>query len=204
MWYVCFGRIRTIPNPAKPRLKAGRVYRTRDLAPWGKNASRLARRLTRDGQLVRLGHGLFSRPRRGRFGTVPPSDEESMRAFLDGGPFVFTGPDRWNTLGLGTTAVFPMPLLYNTKRSGTFDIGGRRFRLRRVAFPTRPSREWFVVDLFENAAEAGSSRAELTQALTSALRRGAFEPERLREMATRYGTRATSQLIESALNRAAA
>jgi len=193
-----------MPSLAQPRLKAGRVYRTRDLAPWGKNASRLARRLTRDRQLVRLGHGLFSRLRHGRFGTVPPSDDEMMRAFLNGAPFVFTGPDRWNALGLGTTAVFPMPLLYNTKRSGTFRIGGRTFRLRRVAFPKQPSPEWFVVDLFENAAEAGSSREQLTQALTSALRRGTFEPKRLREMATRYGTRATSQFVESALDRAAA
>src|SRR3990170_8802520 len=80
-------------------------------------------------------HGLFVHPRRGRFGVVPPSDEELLRAFLCGAPFVLTGPDRWNALGLGTTAVFAAPLVYNTKRSGTFELGGRRFVLRRVAFP---------------------------------------------------------------------
>jgi hypothetical protein len=55
-----------------------------------------------------------------------------MRAFLDGGPFVFTSPERWNALGLGSTAVFAAPLVYNTKRSGAFELGGRRFVLRRV------------------------------------------------------------------------
>ena len=45
-----------------------------------------------------------------------------MRAFLDGGPFVFTGPERWNALGLGTTAMFAVPL-YITKRDGTFAFG---------------------------------------------------------------------------------
>ena len=86
-----------------------------------------------------LAHGLFAQLRRGRFGPVPPSDDEVMRAFLDGGPFVFTGPDRWNALGLGTTSLFAAPLVYNTKRSGTFDLGGRRYVLRRVAFPSASS-----------------------------------------------------------------
>ena len=33
--------------PAQPELKAGRAYRTRDLAPWGRNPARLAQRLVR-------------------------------------------------------------------------------------------------------------------------------------------------------------
>ena len=41
-----------------------------------------------------------------------------MRTFLDGGPFVFTGAERWNALGLVSTAAFAAPLVYNTKRSG--------------------------------------------------------------------------------------
>ena len=61
--------------------------------------------------------------------------------------------------------------------------------LRRVAFPPNPPPEWFVVDLFENADQAGASRAELAAALTRALGRGTFKRERLREMAKRYGPR---------------
>jgi len=37
--------------------------------------------------------------------------------------------------GAGITALFAAPLVYNTKRSGTFELGGRKFVLRRVAFP---------------------------------------------------------------------
>ena len=139
---------------SQPQLRPGRAYRTKDLAAWSANAPRLAKRLVREGQLVPLAHGLFVHPRRGRFGDVPPTDEEVMRAFLDGGRFVFTGPERWNALGLGSTAMFATPLVYNTKRSGTFELGGRRYVLRRVAFPDRPTAEWFVIDLFENAKDA--------------------------------------------------
>jgi len=158
----------------------------------------------REGALVPLAYGLFAHPKRGRFGAVPPDDEELMRAFLGGQPFVFTGPERWNALGLGSTALFAMPLVYNTKRSGTFDLGGRRFLLRRVAFPRNPTPEWFVVDLLEHADQAGASRADLAAALGRALARRAFDRSRLRAMAREYGTHPTQALVESALAAGAA
>lgn len=183
--------------PAEPQLESGRVYRTRDLAAWGLNAPRLAKRLVREGKLLPLAHGLFAHPKRGRFGVVPPSDEELMRAFLGGSPFVFTGSDRWNALGLGTTAAFAAPTVYNTKRSGTFNFGGRRFVLRRIAFPENPPPEWFVVDLLEHADEVGASRSELSVSLAKAMARGIFSRERLLEMAKRYATKPTQALVAS-------
>ena len=184
---------------AKPDLEPGRVYRTRDLAAWGANATRLARRLMRTGHLVQLGHGLYAHPRTGRFGAVPPSDEEVVRAFLDGGPFVITGPERWNTLGLGATALFARPLVYNTKRTGEFSFGNRRLRFRRVAFPPEPTAEWFVVDLIEHAEQAGVARATLASGLAAAMSRGRFDRERLLDMARKFGTRRTLAFIECIL-----
>jgi hypothetical protein len=185
---------------ARPQLTPGRVYRTRDLQRWSANAPRLAKRLVRDRALVPLGRGLFFHPKAGHFGRVPPSDEELLRGFLDGTPFVVTGPERWNALGLGTTAVFAAPLVYDHKRSGFFVLGGRPFDLHRRAFPKSPSPEWFVVDLFENADQAGASRAELTSALARALMRSAFDRQRLTEMAQRFGTKTTQRAIWEALS----
>ena len=182
-------------------LKPGRVYRTRDLSRWGANAPRLAKRLVREGKLTPLAHGLYAHLRKGRFGAVPPRDEELMRGFLDGSPFVFTGPDRWHSLGLGTTGLFSSPLVYNAKRSGTFDLGGRRFVLRRVAFPEKPTPEWFVVDLFENAQSAATSPEVLADALRRAMARGAFDPERLRDAARRFGSRRTQALVEASFDK---
>lgn len=184
---------------AAPHLTPGRVYRTREFARWGANAPRLAKRLVREGELLPLAHGLFVHPKKGRFGEVPPTDDELMRSFLDDTPFVFTGPDRWNALGLGSTSLFATTLVYNTKRSGTFDFNGRRFALRRVQFPKKPTPEWFVVDLLENAEKASVSRAELGQALERALARRAFDGEKLQEMAALYGTKSTQALVNAAL-----
>ena len=151
-----------------------------------------------------LAHGLFAHPKRGRFGVVSPSDEEILRAFLDDTPFVFTGPERWNALGLGSTAIFAMPLVYNTKRSGMFELGGRKFLLRRVAFPEVPPPEWYVVDLVEHADQAGVARSTVMKALTVAVANGRFDRNKLRAMAERYATRVTRALVESAIHPSAA
>lgn len=186
------------PFPSLP-LRRGRVYRTRDLSQWSANPTRLAARLVERGVLQRLAHGLYVRPAESRFGPVPPTDEALLRAFLGGSPFVITGPAVWNALGLGTTAVHADTLVYNTKRTGTFELAGRTFRLRRVAFPRNPPKEWFVVDLLEHAAEASASRAELTQAAAAALQAGRLDSERLRNMAARYGSKAVQALLKPIL-----
>jgi len=48
---------------------------------------------------------------------------------------------------------------------GRLILGGRPFEFRRVAFPDESTAEWYVVDLFESAARAATSRANLTQHL---------------------------------------
>jgi hypothetical protein len=182
-----------------PHLKPGRVYRTSQLAAWSANAPRLAKRLVREGKLLPLAHGLYAHLAQSRFGPVPPEDAELMRAFLDDEPFVFSGPDRWNALGLGTTALHAMPTVYNTKRSGIFKFGRRQFILRRVAFPKKPSREWYVVDLFEHADQAASQPELLAQALAMRLKQGHFDRKKLKEMAEAYGSKKTLALILACL-----
>lgn len=179
-----------------PNLQTSRVYRTEDFARWGKNPSRLARRLVREGKLKRLAQGLFFRPRRGRFGEVPPTEEDLLRAFLKGEPFLLTGPERWNRLGLGSTGLFSRRLVYNTKRSGEFDLGGMKFLLRRVPFPRNPTSEWFVVDLIENHDMAGVSLGEIEELLAEALATGRLDPGRLLDAAEDYGTERTRALVE--------
>ena len=188
----------------KVPLDAGTVYRTAWLRRWGENPTRLAQKLEQRGLVQRLGHGLFYAPRKSRFGEVPPSDEALLDAFLDGTPYVITGPNRWNALGLGSTALFAHPLVYNTKRTGTFKMGNRTFDLRRVAFPAGPAPEWFVIDLLRNADAAGVEHAALVRGLAARLRDGAFEPERLFEMAARFGGPRELDSVQQAIETAGA
>lgn len=180
-----------------PELEVGRVYRTLQLRAWGANPTRLARRLEANGTLVSLGYGLWLAPRMTRFGRAPATDEVLLDAFLDGTPWVKTGPVAWNALGLGTTSLFAHPLVYNGKRTGRFVIGGRTFDLRRQTFPVNPPKEWFVVDLLRHTDASGVDREQVVRAL-AACREG-FDAVVLRDMAARFGTRKEQDALARAL-----
>lgn len=170
-------------------LTPGTVFRTAALRRWGHNPTRLAQRLEREGRVQRLGHGFLYVPRETKFGLAAPSEEALLDALLDGAPHLVTGPVRWNALGLGSTALHVHPLVYNTKRTGTFTVGGRTFELRRVAFPREVTAEWFVVDLLRHADSVGLDRADLARHLVAALTRARFDGERLLDMADQFASR---------------
>lgn len=187
---------------AQPKLVPGRAYRTQELRAWSANPTRLARRLVREGKLREAAHGLFYVPVKSRFGKAPASEVQILRGFLGDSPFVITGPPIWNALGLGTTAMFSSTLVYNRKRTGEFTFDGRHFLLRRVYFPKKPSPEWFVIDLLQHHDMAGVSLDDLSDRLLATLREGRWDRDRLREMASRYGTRATRDVVERCLDEA--
>jgi hypothetical protein len=191
-----------MPAAAEPKLKPGRVYRTQEFLRWGRNATRLVRRLERLKLLLPLGHGLYFRPEQSRFGPVPPADEEVVRGFLKDAPFLLSGSSRWNALGLGSSAVAAEQLVYNTKRSGTFRFGNRIYRFRRVRFPRNPTPEWFAVDLLQNHEMAGVGLGQLREGLERAIRTGRLRAQRLRESAGRYGTRRTRSLVDDVVRAA--
>jgi hypothetical protein len=88
-----------------------------------------------------------------------------------------------------TPTGFAVPLVYNTKRSGSFTFGNRRFLLRCVAFPENPPTEWFVVDLFEHAEQAATSPTDLAEALAPTLAQDRVDRARLLELARCFGSR---------------
>lgn len=184
-----------MPARRHVHLDPGKVYRTAHLAAWAANPTRLAGRLQEEGRLQKLSHGLFYAPVKSRFGVVPPSDEALLNAFLDGTPWLVTGPPRWNALGLGSTQMFSSALVYNTMRSGKMTVGGRTFQLRRVAFPVEPPAEWFVVDLLKNAESVGLTHADVEPRLRTALEQERFFQTKLVEMASLFGRRSEQDLV---------
>jgi hypothetical protein len=130
---------------------------------------------------------------------VPPSRDEILRAFFDGNPYLVTGSTAWNSLGLGSTAVFAVPLVYNTTRTGDVEIAGKKFSLRRVRFPDNPSPEWFVVDLMRNREMAGVDLATLERNLAQTIRAKRFDKRRLCTMASVYGTREVQEAVHRSL-----
>jgi hypothetical protein len=189
-------------HPANPELHPGQVLRTKALATWSANPVRLAQRLVKEGRLQKLGQGLFVVPKPSRFGMVPPDLPTLLAAFLEGSPYVVTGPPVWNSLGLGSTALWAQHLVYNTKRSGEFQLGNQSVLFRRVRFPENPPPEWFAVDLLESTKTAGLSKEELRPRLVEALRSRRLDPERLKTMADAYAIAPNRRLVDEAIREA--
>lgn len=189
-----------MPAAAQPALEPGRVYRTRDFLPWGRNAPRLAQRLVRDGLLRQLRHGVFEAPRAAKFGLVPAEDNQIVSTYLGTDDFLFTGSVHWNALGLGATGVQAVTWVYNKKRTEDVLFGKRRFRFRRVAYPSgAPPAEWFALDLLRHCAEAGVDRDAVLSALAVAVAQRRLDRVVLLEMARRYARAGTVAALTVAL-----
>lgn len=183
------------------QLEAGRVYRTAYFGRFGSNPTRVVAALVAQGKLERLQHGLYHAPRTGAFGKVPPSEDALLKARFGDSPYLRTGPEVWNALGLGCTAVAAVPLVYNRSLTGTAELGGRRFEFRRVRFPLSPTPEYFVVDLLQNTGRAGADRGEVLDMLALAVAEGRFDPDRLHEMAQEFGTMGVLRSVDRVLVR---
>ena len=192
-----------MPAPCQPDLRLATVYRTEDLSQWGTNPSRLAKRLVAEGCLKKLGWGLFVTTQRSKFGVLPPKDEELLHRFLYKTPFVITGPERWNVLNLGSTAVASLRIVYNQKRSGIFNFDGQKFLLKRIPFPQPITSEWFVVDLIEHREMVSLTMDLLEEKLILALKWRRFDPNKLQEMANRFGKKTTMAFVKQVVQAAA-
>jgi hypothetical protein len=158
--------------------------------------------LVTEGKLQQVARGLYVRPASSKWGPVPVTEQELLRAFLCGSPFLITGPPVWNALGLGSTGLFAATLVYNRKRTGEVILDGQRFLLRRVAFPKHPTAEYFVIDLLMHHDMAGIDLPTLETGLTTALRAGQFDPALLRQNAQQYGTHEIANVVKRAMRHA--
>lgn len=124
----------------KKHLRPGRVYRRKDLARWSTSVDRHLKTPVDDGDLKRLRYGMYYCPRKRAFGEAPASERELVQAFLKTDHFVVTSPSLYNQLGLGTTQLYDKRVVYNQKRHGTFDLGGRvyQFERRRTSLGSSP------------------------------------------------------------------
>lgn len=88
-------------------------------------------RLTREGQLLRVGRGTYALPIQGRFGSRPPSTEAVVQAIatVSGEMIVPNGAAEANALGL-TTQVQTREVFITSGPSRTLQLGSRSVELK--------------------------------------------------------------------------
>ncbi|GBU15510.1 hypothetical protein AwPolaro_08880 [Polaromonas sp.] len=103
-------------------------------------------------------------------------------------------PSAYNTVGLGTTQLYNLTLVYNHKRHGVFRLGNRQFDFRmKPRFPKKLTQEFLYVDLLNNLGELAEDRDEVLRQARSKL--ASFDSTRLRRAADSFASVATRKRL---------
>lgn len=170
----------------KQRLRPGKVYRREDLAQWSNAVDRHLKQLVAEGTLTKLRNGLYLRPKKTAFGEAPAGDYELVQSFLKDDRFLLASPNAYNALGVGTTQLYNETVVYNHKRHGRFNLGGRSFDFRmKASFPKKVTKEFLMVDLLNNLDRLAENQDEILERVRAKAVAG--NPRRLERAAHEYG-----------------
>lgn len=179
----------------KTHLRRGQVYRRADLSKWSTSVDRHLDELVKEGTLQKLSQGLYFYPEVTVFGEAPPEDEVLVRSFLKDSRFLLTSFNAYNTLGVGTTQLYNQKIVYNHKRHGDFNLGGKTFSFRvKPHFPTKLTQEFLLVDLLNNLDQLAEDPKELVSKVC--FRAKTMDQKKLKKSLQGYGGAKAKRLIE--------
>lgn len=185
----------------KRKLRPGQVYRRKDLARWSTAVDRHLRQLVDEGRLEKVANGLYMVPRHTRFGTVPIKPEKLVQTFLGDDRFLMVSPNAYNGLGVGTTQLHNVPVVYNHKRHGRFKLDGREYDFRmRATVPSHLTQEVLLVDLLHNLERLPEDASGV---LPKALERArGMDRKRLARAVRDFGSARAERLLSPVLHSA--
>lgn len=182
----------------KKHLTPGRTYRRSDLAELSSNIDRHLQTLVKEGLLKKLSTGMYVAPKNTDFGEAPPDENSLLKSFLKDDHFVVYSPSQFNSLGLGSTQLYNSRVVFNRKRTGNLDVGGRSysFKLWREA-PKTLTTEFLVVEFLNRLNELAEDRNSLLENLRSKL--VDMDTGKLLRTANRFGTLSTQKKLKHLL-----
>ena len=179
----------------KGHLKRGKVYRRADLSKWSASVDRHLDALVKEGTLQKLSQGLYFYPEATAFGEAPPEEEVLVRSFLKDSRFLLTSFNAYNTLGVGTTQLYNQKTVYNHKRHGDFNLGGKTFSFRvKPHFPTKVTQEFLLVDLLNNLDQLAEDPKEVVSKVR--FRAKSMDQKRLKKSLLEYGGAKAKRMLE--------
>jgi hypothetical protein len=182
----------------RKHLKPGEVYRRGYLARWSNAVDRHLKVLVDTNVLTKLAGGLYAYPKETAFGKAPATDEKLVETFLKDSRFLLASPNAYNGLGVGTTQLYDRTVVYNHKRHGEFQLGGRKFTFRsKPHFPKTMTKEFLLVDLVNNLDQLAETKSEVLDRVKE--RVASFDGPRLRRAVRDYGSVRTRKFFDGVL-----
>lgn len=145
-------------------MEEGAVYRRAELSTFSNSVDRHLDELVNTGKLNRLAAGLYMRPKKSAFGNVPAAEDSLVETFLKDTRYLVNSYNNYNQLGLGLTQVYNGNIVYNYKRHGEFELGGKKFFFKRVPrFPKKLSKEFLLIDLLNNLKNVAEDENQVVE-----------------------------------------
>lgn len=183
----------------KRHLRPGQVYRREDLAKWSNAVDRHLKQLQEEGKLTKLSGGLYYCPKKTVFGCAPADDRKLVEAFLRDHRFLLTSSNAYNSLGLGTTQLYNETVVYNHKRHGRFELGGRVFEFRmKPHFPSRLTTAFLLVDMLNNLDTLAEDKGAVLERVKNRL--NSFDASALARAVREYGAVRTQKFLAPLLS----
>lgn len=183
-------------STVKKHLHEGRVYRRAEFAQWTTAVDRHLQQLQVDGVLTKLAGGLYYYPKKTVFGVAPADDKTLVQAFLKDRRFLLLSPNAYNALGVGTTQLYNTTFVYNHKRHGRVELGGRTFEFKmKPHFPLTLTPMFLLVDLVNNVNELAEDRENI---LANVVRKtSGMDARKLAKMVENYGNVRTKKFFSN-------
>lgn len=184
----------------KQHLTEGALYRRHDLLAWSKSVDRHLQELVKEGALKKLRGGLYYKPSKSVFGDVPAETSALVQSFLRDDRFLVTSFNAFNSLGLGTTQLYNHQVVYNYKRRGVFELGGKKVEFRvRPGFPKKASPEFYLVDMLNNLGNLADDQNKMLEALTRKICE--FNAKKLNKLLKDFGTIRARKIVSEMLTK---
>lgn len=145
-------------------MEEGVVYRRAELSIFSNSVDRHLDELVNAGKLNRLAAGLYMRSKKSAFGNVPAGEDSLVETFLKDNRYLVNSYNNYNQLGLGLTQVYNGNIVYNYKRHGEFELGGKKFFFKRIPrFPKKLSKEFLLIDLLNNLKNVAEDEHQVVE-----------------------------------------
>ncbi|PHS75566.1 MAG: hypothetical protein COB59_11495 [Rhodospirillaceae bacterium] len=182
----------------RKHLRPGQVYRRAQLAEFSSAVDRHLKQLVNLGELQKLETGVYYRPKKSTFGSVPPDENKLVEAFLKDTDFLVVSLNAYNSMGVGTTQLYNEKLVYNHKRDGRMKINGQQYYfLKNRKFPKKMSDEFMLVDLVNNLNLLAENKDKLKNLLM--LKIFSMNSHKVMKAAKAYGKVRTQKFFDEFL-----
>lgn len=182
----------------KSHLERGHVYRRADLAYWSTSVDRHLKELLNEGILKKVSSGIYYYPKLTDFGEVPADESALVRAFLKDDRFLLTTPNLYNSLGVGTTQLYNLWVVYNHKRHGDFKLGNRTFSFKvKPHFPKKLTEEFLLVDLVNNLDNLAEEKSSVLSRVAEKVK--LLDTNKMKKNLSEYGSEKTKKLLSPVL-----